>query len=419
MDEQSMRAAESRGLSRRGFLGAAALGAASAGRATVSVTAADGEAALAAAVAKLSYLTPIEAFRTFVREKPRIDELPPEKLAAAGLQADTWRLEVVPDLESGAKVERPLSKERGTALTWQDLQALAERHAVRFLGLLACTNMDGPCGMGLWEGVPLREVLWRAQPAGNVRRVYYHGYHNDDGAQRFQSSLPLSRVLEDPPGELPVILCYKLNGKPLSVHEGGPVRMVVPESYGNRWVKWLTRIILTNDFKANDTYAGWNNDVESPLKTCARFIDPPKEAAAGSSVPLVGLAHVGVSGLRKVQYSVLPQDVALPADDPFVERMEWKDAAILPSPKDWGGGLPGGRLPAMPLQFDPATGAPRTWPLRFTIAHWAALMGPLRPGKYDLRCRTIDGNGIAQPMPRPLPKTGNNAIHKVQLVVKA
>jgi len=43
----------------------------------------------------------------------------------------------------------------------------------------------------------------------------------------------------------------------------------------------------------------------------------------------------------------------------------------------------------------------------------------LPAGKYDLLCRTIDANGIAQPMPRPLPKTGANAIQQVTLNGKA
>ena len=48
----------------------------------------------------------------------------------------------------------------------------------------------------------------------------------------------------------------------------------------------------------------------------------------------------------------------------------------------------------------------------------AALSPGLPAGAYDLLCRTIDANGIAQPMPRPLPRTGMNAIHAVALVVK-
>jgi hypothetical protein len=81
--------------------------------------------------------------------------------------------------------------------------------------------------------------------------------------------------------------------------------------------------------------------------------------------------------------------------------------------------LPEGKLPPLPTQINPATGQPHVWPIRYTIVHWAALLPGMAAGKYDLLCRTIDANGIAQPMPRPLPKTGANAIQQVALNVKA
>jgi len=56
--------------------------------------------------------------------------------------------------------------------------------------------------------------------------------------------------------------------------------------------------------------------------------------------------------------------------------------------------------------------------MRFNIAHWAVLMPGLPAGSYDVCCRTIDKNGIAQPMPRPLTRTGANAIHRVTLTVR-
>jgi hypothetical protein len=99
-------------------------------------------------------------------------------------------------------------------------------------------------------------------------------------------------------------------------------------------------------------------------------------------------------------------------DDPHFERADWHDAEILPPPDDWGGGLPDGVLPKTPRQIDPATGKPRAWPLRGTIVHWATLLRDIPPGRYDLRCRSIDANGIAQPMPRPFLKSGHNAIQK-------
>jgi hypothetical protein len=179
----------------------------------------------------------------------------------------------------------------------------------------------------------------------------------------------------------------------------------------------LQRVVLTNDFKANDTYAGWNNDTQSHIKTCARFIHVPAKAVAGQAVPITGVAQVGMSGLSKVQYWLCRQDSDWPKDDPYFSKADWKDAEILPPPQDWGGGLPDGKLPPVPRQVDPTTGKPHTWPMRGTIAHWAALITGTPSGRYYLRCRTIDAQGIAQPMPRPFLKSGHNAIQRVRLVV--
>ena len=85
----------------------------------------------------------------------------------------------------------------------------------------------------------------------------------------FQSSLSYNRVMETPPWEPPPIVAYRLNGQDIPLERGGPVRMVVPWAHGFKSVKWLQRIVLTNDYQANDTYALQNNDPESYLKTAA------------------------------------------------------------------------------------------------------------------------------------------------------
>ena len=410
--------AEHLDVTRRYFLGLGAAGAAAAATSSLWGGEAPGPDLLREATANMDYLTPPDRFRMFGRGQPPPHELPAEKLREVGLVPETWRLEVVADPDSNAQVERPLTKELGTALDWPGLMKLAETHAVRFMSVMTCTNGADPCGMGLWEGVPLREVVWLARPKGNVRRVFYYGYHNDDAKQRFQSSLPLGRVLEDPPGENPVILCYKLNDRPLSPKGGGPVRMLVPDSYGNKSVKWLQKVVLTNKPQSNDTYAEWNNDTESPLKTYARFVRVPKTIKAGRPAAITGLAQVGPAGLAKVQYWLHPDGQPLPADDPYFTKAPWRDAEVLPPPSRWGGGLPDGKLPPVPRQVDPATGKPLAWPLRNTIVHWAALLTDVPAGKYQLRSRTIDASGAAQPMPRPFPKSGNNAIQQVQLAAE-
>ncbi|MDG2214268.1 MAG: molybdopterin-dependent oxidoreductase [Verrucomicrobiota bacterium] len=375
------------------------------------------ETILADATEDLEYLTTPNEFRTVERGKPLPYTLPLGKRLELGLERESWKLEVIADPKSNAQMRNPLSLEKGNALNFKGLMKLAEKHAVRFLKVMTCNNMKEPLGMGLWEGVPLRNAIWATKPTANIRRVYFYGHHNEDPKQIFQSSLPIGRVLEDPPGDNPIILCYKLNGQWLSGRRGGPVRMLVSDAYGFKSVKWLKSVVLTNNHQANDTYAKGNNDIDSQMKTMARFIYKPLKEKAGNPIAITGLAHVGISGLSKVQVWINPQEKTWPKEDPYFTKAPWQDAKILPPPTKWGGDLPGGKLPP-DVRFFTREGQPKHWPMRYTIAHWATLLKGVAPGKYDVYCRTIDSNHFAQPMPRPFRKSGPNTIQKASITVE-
>lgn len=365
---------------------------------------------------KLEYLTPQAVFGNVSRGNPRPYDLSDEKKREVGLTPETWQLEVISDPDNPAEIGKPLTKEAGTAIDWAGLMKLAEQHAVRFPKIMTCNNGGQPLGMGIWEGVPLRTVVWLTLPTQNLRRVFYNGYHNDDPKQIFRSSLPVGRVLEEPFGLPPVILCYKLNGELLNGQRGGPVRMLVPEAYGFKSVKWLQRIVLSNLYHANDTYAGGNNDVDSWMKTFARSLLKPDKPTAGEPIPITGYAQVGLSGLTRVQTLLLPKEEKWPADDPYFTQAKWANAHLLEPPKVWGGGLPAGRLPDDLHGFD-SQGRPQQWPMRLTLAHWATLLPGMPAGEYTLRCRSIDQQGHAQPMPRPFKKSGRNVIEETSIVV--
>jgi DMSO/TMAO reductase YedYZ molybdopterin-dependent catalytic subunit len=373
--------------------------------------------ACADALKNLEYLTPPEKFGDVSRGNPLPSKLPEGKKREVGLTPESWRLEVIPDAATKAEVANPLSKEKGTALDWNALMQLAKSHAVSVPKIMTCNNIGRPLGMGIWEGVPLREVVWLAKPKSHVRRIFYYGYHNDDPKQMFRSSLPVGRVLEDPLGLPPVLLCYKLNGRPLAPERGGPVRILVPEAYGFKSVKWLTTVVLTDLSGANDTYAEQDNDVDSWMKTFAGFLTVPEKIKAGQAVPVTGYAQVGISGLIRVQTWVARKDEKWPADDPYFSKADWRDAEVLSAPKSWGGGLPDGKLPAKLHGFDAQTQRPRDWPMLLSMVHWAAALPGLPAGEYTIRARSIDAKGIAQPMPRPFPKSGRNFIEEKLLRV--
>ena len=356
-------------------------------------------------------LTPASEFRTVARGDPRPDTLTGEALKAARLTPETWRLEII--AEAGARLDRPGTLEADNAIDLPALLALAKSHGVRFLKAMQCLNIPQPLGQGLWEGVPLREVLKLAGSSSDVRRVYYSGFHNDDPHQLFQSSLSYTQVMEAPPWELLPFVAYKLNGEQLPLSRGGPVRMVVPWAHGFKSIKWLRRIVLTNDFRANDTYADDGNDPESYLKTAAYIDDALLAFSTSAAASVRGTVISGWSGLKRVEYWLRPDTGlhgTLADDDPAWARADWQPCRIDPQPDDWDRVLPEGVRPADVWGFDAATAKAKQWPMRYGMGTWSAELGKLPPGMYEFRARAVDLNGHAQPEPRASRRSGKNGV---------
>ena len=412
-------------IDRRGFLRASALSGLAAGlasKASGGATAApdDRVAAVAAPRPTKPYLTKASQFFDVSRGNPRPHSLRGEALEKARLTAATWRLEIVSD--GSADITHPIQLEDNTALDMDALKALGKTHGVKFLKAMQCNNIPVPLGQGLWEGVPLRDVLERVGVKGNVRRVYYWGFHNNDPAQMFQSSLPFNRVMESPPWEPPPLVAYKLNGEDIPLVRGGPVRMVIPWAHGFKSIKWLQRIVLTNDYKANDTYALQNNDPESYLKTSAYLDKGETKFPAGEPVLVEGTAMVGWSGLERVEAWVRPAtggDTKLVPDDPAWKSAVWRPCELMQPPADWDAMLPPKTSSREIWGFNPKDGKPKHWPLPFSTIAWSASVEGLSPGAYEFRVRTVDLNGFAQPEPRPYQKSGMNLIPCREFTVSA
>jgi DMSO/TMAO reductase YedYZ molybdopterin-dependent catalytic subunit len=358
-----------------------------------------------------TFLTTPSQFRDVSRGNPKPHTLKGDDLVKARLTPETWQLEIV--AEGNTTIETPRTIENKNALDFASLEKLGMQHGRKFLKAMQCLNIAQPLGQGLWEGVPLREVLRLVGKMNNVRRVFYHGFHNNDPKQLFQSSLSYTQAMDAPPGELFPLVAYKLNGHPIPLERGGPVRMVVPWAHGFKSIKWLQRITLTNNHQANDTYANNNNDPESALKTAAYIDDGPAMFPAKQPIVLTGTAMVGLPGLKRVEYWLRPDAGAhgkIEDNDPAWRTARWQPCEIQPPPKDWGGNLPRGVLPASVWGFDARTGQPKEWPMRYSWALWSVTLNNLQPGAYEFRVRTVDLNDFAQPEPRPYLKSGRNEV---------
>ena len=398
-------------LSRRQFIRTTALGVAAASVSKAEV-----------ASPKLHpILTPDLDFYDVSRGTPKPHTLTGEALINARLTPDTWRCEITadafieePHTKVPATLAMPLTIADGNALDLPTLMDLGKKHQVHFLKAMQCLNIDTPLGQGVWTGVPLREVLKLCGKMNNVRRIYFWGYHNHDPKQVFKSSVSYTQCFETAPGDLPVFLAYRVNGEPLSLERGGPVRMIVPWSHGYKSIKWLQHIFVTNDARNNDTYSSGNNDPDSFLKTAA-YVDKSldgQKIPAGNPVFVTGQVISGLSGVQRVEYWLRriegePQPLADDAEE--LLNAPWQPCELEAQP-DWKSVLPKSIDPKQVLAFDPQRGQPLTWPSRYGMCSYHAMIKDLKPGRYEVRARSVDMNGFAQPEPRPLQKAGKNGI---------
>ena len=160
--------------SRREFMRASAIAAtALAGGITGSASA----AAPSAAPAPHPLLTKAADFQDVSRGTPKPHSLTGDALVQARLTPETWRLEITADPFTSDVVKEPASLgkqftlDAGNAIDLPALIELGKKHSVRFLKAFQCLNIAAPLGQGLWEGVPLRELLRLCGPMKNARRI--------------------------------------------------------------------------------------------------------------------------------------------------------------------------------------------------------------------------------------------------------
>jgi DMSO/TMAO reductase YedYZ molybdopterin-dependent catalytic subunit len=272
-----------------------------------------------------------------------------------------WRLEI------GGLVEAPRS------YSFDDLMNLTS--VVQESTLMCISNRIGAGLMSnaVWQGVPLRDLLTASRPLDGALEVFLNG------ADAYTDSFAFAKAM-DPT----TIVAFAMNGEPLPQRHGYPARIVVPGLYGEKNVKWVTRIeVVDYDAKGFYEQQGWGpnfviptrSDIFGPRWVRRRgdsFVEP---FAAGRTATIRGRAFAGDRGIQQIEFS---------ADD----GENWRQTRI---------DYPGTNL---------------TW------TFWSADWLPEEPGEYTLVSRATDGTGAPQPSEsRGIVPQGATGYHRVVATV--
>jgi sulfite oxidase len=304
-----------------------------------------------------SWITPTEHF--FVRNH----------MSRPSVDLASWRLTV------DGEVSSPLT------LTMDDLKKLP---AIELVSVLECAGngrafykpgipgmqwTGGGVGNARWRGVRLADVLKKAGLKPTAKNVLFNGADTPPGTMPdFMRTVPVKKSL-DPD----TLLAFEMNGEPLPVSHGFPLRLIVPGWAGDNSVKWVTNIQpLDKEF---DGF--W-------MKTAYRY--PVRSVAPGSAVD--------PADLKPLEWIRPKSLIAGPADGAGVGN-----GPVRIHGTAWAGESPVARV-------DVSTDSGRTWraatlgrdKARYAWRLWELNWTPPGAGSYVLMARATDAAGATQPL---------------------
>lgn len=112
----------------------------------------------------------------------------------------------------------------------------------------------GAIGNARWKGAILSEILKAAGVQTGAKHVWFEGADELESSghpTHFGGSIPLEKAMADTPTMPGALLATEMNDAPLTAEHGFPLRSVVPGYIGARSVKWLNRIVVSNQPSPN------------------------------------------------------------------------------------------------------------------------------------------------------------------------
>ncbi len=220
----------------------------------------------------------------------------------------------------------------------------------------------GGVGNAIWGGIWLKEILEKAGLEKNAGHVCFEGFDIPKGkAQiKFIRSIPLEKALDS------TLLAYEMNGEPLPIEHGYPLRALALGWTGANCVKWLHKITLLDA-----PFEGFFMD------KVYRVFQKGEEAKTGKIITKIGLKSIITQPIDGAQQSpgVIPIRGAAYAGE---SRIKCVDISL-----DNGNTWQSANLIGLDVPF--------AW------RHWEYLWDVKKKGRYSILARATDIHGERQP----------------------
>lgn len=278
----------------------------------------------------------------------------------------TWKLSV------GGRVARPFK------ISFSDLLEARTKKTESVMECAGNAAGGSAVGNGIWEGIPLSELLSEAGPDGSANSVLLQGC---DGGRLFpdRPSLPYSRLVPLSRCLKPEsLVAFKYNDRLLRRNSGFPARVILPGWYGVHWVKWLQRIVVIGADEGPTAFQ------ESGLDRLYNRV-----VGKGDTAPAVTpVTEVLVKSVIASPNPWPEKIVKLPAGKHTIRGFAWS-----------------GDRPIRSVEI--STNGGRTWnstaletsPRLFTWVRWRYAW-EAATGEHVLECRASDEGGHQQPLVR-------------------
>lgn len=329
--------------------------------------------------------SPVESLRSWITDNRMFFKRNQGKIMDVPVDIGSWTLSVQ------GLVERPME------LDFADLLNMAKTEVANTLecsgngrALLSKKASGNPWTIGgvgnaVWGGVMLAEVLRRANVKAEARHVSFEGLDEPLGSAgiRFIRSIPLEKALSS------TLLAYEMNGQPLPLSHGYPLRALALGWTGANCVKWLSKITLLDK-----PFAGFFMD------KVYRVFQEGEDPSAGDIVTAMALKSIITEPLDgdSLRRSAVAIRGAAYAGEAQVEKVE----VSVDGGKTWrSAGFVGPNEP-------------------YAWRRWQYLWHPEAAGEYPIMSRAFDAGGNVQPPSAAWNKLGygNNGVSEHAIKIR-